>query len=135
MFLLDTNVVSEMRRKQCNKNLKRWIFKNDRSKYFISVVTIYEIQRGICAKENKDPVFAHILSDWIFSLKQNFNGRILSVTEDIAQEWGRISYTLGNINIDNLIAATAKVNNLIIATRNTRHFEQTGVSCVNPWEA
>lgn len=134
MFLLDTNVVSELRKKQCDRNVANWILANNRYKLFISVVTFYEIRRGICAQERRNPVFASALSEWLLALKRNFYGKILPVSEAIADEWGRISYLVRNNSVDNMIAATAKIHQLTIVTRNVRHFELTGVSCVNPWE-
>lgn len=134
-FLLDTNVVSELRKKNCDPNVRRWMNERAECEFFISVVTFYEIRRGICAQEKTNPVFAHDLSIWLQSLQRGFYGKILSVTEEIADEWGRISFAVHNTSTDNLIAATAKVYDLTIVTRNIKHFQQTGVACVNPWDS
>lgn len=134
MFLLDTNVVSELRKKHCNREVHHWIVERECDKIYISVVTLYEIRRGICAQAKTNPVFAHELSEWRNSLRHSFSGNVLPVTEEIADEWGRISFSMHNTSADNIIAATAKIHNLVVATRNIKHFRQTGVACVNPWE-
>lgn len=134
MFLLDTNVVSELRKKHSNLNVRRWVVEREENDFFISVVTLYEIRRGICGQEMTNPVFAHNLSLWLETLRRGFHGKILPVSEEIADEWGRISFAVRNTSSDNIIAATAKVHNLVVVTRNIKHFQQAGVPCINPWE-
>lgn len=134
MYLLDTMVISELRRKHCNHKVKQWRLSHLSIALFLSVASLFEISRGICAQEKSCPEFARELYTWIAKLKTEYNDRILLVTEEIAMEWGRISFLTCNYNLDNLIAATAKVHNLTVVTRNLRHFQLTGVPCVNPWE-
>lgn len=134
MYLLDTMVISELRRKHCNRKVKEWRLSHRPDALFLSVASLFEISRGICAQEKSRPEFAAELSMWMSKLREEYSDRILSVTEEISVEWGRISFLAGNYGLDNLIAATAKVHNLTVATRNIRHFELTGVACVNPWD-
>ena len=134
MYLLDTNVVSELRKKRCDPKVSAWAFENSGENMFLSVATFYEIRRGICAQERRNPLFAAELMQWINTLRRQFANRILPVSEDVAEEWGKISFLTKNTSTDNLLAATAKIHNLTVATRNIKHFKMTGVACVNPWE-
>lgn len=133
MFLLDTVVISELRKAQRNPGLVAWLQDKKDTDLFLSVLTIGEIRRGICKQEAKDPHFAHRLAIWLDSLLQFYRERLLPISSAIALEWGNISAHVGNSNADNLIAATAKVHRLTVITRNTKHFEDTGVPCLNPW--
>lgn len=134
MYLIDTMVISEFRKRNCDPKVEKWRLAIKRAALFISVVSLFEIRKGICAQEKTNPLFARELSVWIMVLQEDYRKRILPVTAKVAEEWGRISYTVGNSNADNIIAATAKVHNLTVATRNIRHFQAVGVSYVNPWE-
>lgn len=134
MFLLDTMVLSELRKKHCSSQVTLWMRERSVEQCFLSVVSFFEIRRGICQQEKFNPVFAQDLSLWLESLREEFYKRILPVTEEVADEWAKISWAVGNSNADTIIAATAKVHNLTIATRNIKHFRPIGVPCVNPWE-
>ncbi len=134
MFLIDTVVLSELRKKERNPGLVRWLKDKQDAELFISAVSIGEIERGICLQKSKDAVFAGKLSDWLAQLIFLYGDRILPVTTSVAIRWGKISADVGNSGADILIAATALEHNLIVVSRNEKHFTPTGVRCLNPWE-
>lgn len=134
MFLLDTVVVSELRKKVRNEQVNQWIVAHSTDPIFLSALTIGEIRRGIAIQEVKNPEFASSLKSWLENLLMYYgNERILPVTTEIALAWGDMSATLGNSSADLIIAATAKIHHLTIVTRNVRHFLGTGVNIYNPW--
>ena len=134
MFLLDTVALSELRKKERNPGLVRWIKNKQNIQLFISVVTIGEIERGVWLQKNKNAAFAAKLNDWLSQLLLLHKDRILPVTTSIAMRWGRLSALAGHAGADVLIAATALEHGLTVVTRNERHFAPTEVPCVNPWE-
>ena len=135
MFLLDTMVLSELRKKDCNPRLLRWSKDKRDAQFFISVMTIGEIERGICLQKNKDAVFAAHLKEWLSQLFLLHQDRILPVTTSVAACWGRLSANVGHAGTDVLLAATALEHDLTVVTRNERHFAALKVPCVNPWES
>jgi predicted nucleic acid-binding protein len=135
MILLDTVVLSELRKRGTSPQVIRWLTGYQDSDLFLSVVSIGEIERGIERKRTIDPVFAALLTRWIEDLLRLYGDRILPVTSAIARRWGNLSARLGNDSADLLIAATALTHGLKVATRNVRHFAPTGVEVINPFEA
>lgn len=133
MYLLDTMVISEFQKKVPDPKVASWLNSHSISCCYLSVITIGEIYKGICREENRNPQFALRLTQWVKTLKNKFDSRILPINNEIAKIWGMISYRTGNQSPDNLIAATAKVYDLTVVTRNIKHFNLTGVSCINPW--
>ena len=134
MFLLDTVVLSELRKKDRNPGLVQWIGDKNDNELFVSAVTIGEIERGICQQRAKDSAFAQKLTDWLAQLMLVYAERILPVTIPIARRWGQLSADLGRADADILIAASAIEHGLTVVTRNEKHFTPTGVRVVNPWE-
>ena len=135
MWLLDTMVISEIRKKTPDPNVVSWLASLSESSLFLSVVTVSEIQRGIVAQRRKDAVFARRLQQWMEILLRNYGERILPVTSDIARCWGELSAIVGHDGADLIIAATALQHGLTIATRNEKHFQPLGVKLVNPYLA
>ncbi len=133
MFLLDTVIISELRKKRPDAGVLRWISGQQDSQLFLSVVTLGEIERGIEKQRGVAPEFAEELATWIESLVSYYADRILPITPIIARYWGRLSARLGNEGADLLIAATGLVHGLTVVTRNTGHFEPAGVSVINPF--
>ena len=133
MFLLDTVVLSELRKTNRNPGLTAWIREQQDEDLFISVLTIGELRRGICMQERQNPAFAAQLALWLDAVQCRYGNRILPVSVSIAEEWGAMSARLGYGTADVLLAATAHVHHLTVVTRNVRHFEPTGVSWCNPW--
>ena len=137
-YLLDTCVISELIKNKPNKNVVKWIQKNDEQGYFISTLTFGEIYKGIekvTDKSRKDT-----LHQWVeHELKERFKNRTISIDMNIARTWGQIQ---GNAEregkpmpaIDSLIAATGLVYNLIVVTRNISDMKQSNVVLINPWD-
>ena len=132
MYLLDTNVVSEARRG--SPEAIAWIRSVKGRALHVSVITLGEIMRGIQLKERKDPRVAAMLAEWLIALRELHRETILPVTEAVALEWGRLSAKRSRNTADGLIAATARVHDLILVTRNVADFGDAGLSIVNPWD-
>ncbi|MDE2785422.1 MAG: type II toxin-antitoxin system VapC family toxin [Chloroflexota bacterium] len=134
MFLLDTDVLSSLRRSDRNPKLVRWVETHQTSNLHVSVVTIGEIERGIEQQRRRNPAFADELGNWLGRVLAFYQDRVLPVDVAIARRWGRLSATIGNNSVDLLIAATALEHGFTVVTRNVRHFMPTGVPTLNPIE-
>ena len=134
MFLLDTDVLSALRRRERNPGAVRWVEAQRTADIYISVVTVGEIERGIAQQQQRNPSFAQELALWLDRVLAWYSDRILSVDTATARRWGQLSATLGNDGADLLIAAAALEHGLTIVTRNVRHFAPTGVPVLNPLE-
>ena len=135
MYLLDTVIVSELRKRKPEAAVVRWISEQPDDQLFLSVVTLGEIERGIEKRRSADPGFADQLTAWLEGLTRMYGDRILPVTPSIALRWGRLSAQLGYDGADLLIAATALSHGLSVVTRNTSHFVPAGVAVINPFKA
>lgn len=134
-YLLDTVVISELRKRDRDPGVVGWIASQRSSALFLSVLTLGEIEKGIYRQRRLNPVFAGTLTEWLELTLQRYKDRILPVSVPIARHWGRLSGQLGHSGADLLIAATAMEHGLAIVTRNVRHFESTGVEVVNPFSS
>lgn len=136
MFLLDTVVLSELRKQpgQRNRNLVAWIGAIPSQDMYISVVTIGEIERGIERQRGANPPFANELAVWLDMILRIYDGRVLPVTVAVARRWGRLSQRIGNKGLDLAIAATALEHGLTVATRNVSDFSPTGTLVFNPFD-
>ena len=134
MLLLDTNVVSAVRRPDRHPRVSQWLAVQQPDALFLSAVTIGEIRRGITLQEGHDAPFAHDLTVWLNQLLTLFGDRVLAFDVSVAQHWGRLSAELGHDSPDLIIAATALEHGLTVVTRNVRHFEPTGVTVLNPFD-
>jgi predicted nucleic acid-binding protein len=137
MFLLDTVVISELRKplRQRNLNLVNWIEAVSSQDLFVSVVTIGEIERGIEGQRQLDPQFAASLAAWLDVVLRTYEGRFLPVDIAVARRWGRLSHQIGNKGLDLAIAATALEKGLAVVTRNVADFERMGVSVLDPFSS
>jgi predicted nucleic acid-binding protein len=133
MFLLDTVVLSELRRQQRNPGVVQWVAAQRPSDLFLSAVTIGEVERGIARQQSVNPDFAAALAAWLDAVLTLYADRILGIDTATARRWGRLSAQLGNDGADLLIAATALEHGLTVVTHNVRHFEPAGVAVVNPF--
>lgn len=133
MFLLDTDVISLLRRQDRHPSPARWLESQQPSDLFLSVVTLAELERGITGQRQRDPEFAHDLTVWLERTLDWFQDRVITVDAATARRWGRLSADLGHQSADLLIAATALEHGLTVVTRNVRHFEPTGVEILNPF--
>ncbi|HEY8017101.1 MAG TPA: type II toxin-antitoxin system VapC family toxin [Dongiaceae bacterium] len=136
MFLLDTNVLSELRRRdRTDRAVAAWADNLDPSDLFLSVVTILEIEAGAMMVGRRDEAQGAMLRAWIDDkVLPAFEGRILSVDLAVAQCCARLHVPDPRGERDALIAATAIVHRLTVATRNIADFRPTGVALLNPWE-
>ena len=135
MFLLDTNVVSESRRgRRGNPGVVAWLASVAITDLFISALVLGELRKGIAmSRRRQDYVQAENLDAWLRSLIHPFSERILPVDAEIADAWGEM-YAIRNVLIvDGLLAATAKVHNLTLVTRNTSQVQGLGVDLLNPF--
>lgn len=133
MILLDTVVLSELRKAKPNAGVLAYLSSQAADVTFLSALTIGEIEAGIERQRSQHPEFAVELAQWLVLMELQFAHCILPVTPAIAKLWGRLCVQTGNKGIDNLIAATALCHNLTIVTRNIKHFEPTGVRVFDPF--
>ncbi|MQP68374.1 PIN domain-containing protein [Niveispirillum sp. SYP-B3756] len=133
MFLLDTVVLSELRKRDRNPGIVAWISEQPTADLFISTVTIGEIERGIGLQRSKDAAFAASLTTWLDRVLTTYGERILPFDLKAARRWGRLSAGIGHEGADLMIAATGLEHRLTVVTRNVRHFQPTGVATLNPF--
>ncbi len=135
MFVLDTNVISELRRpNRAHPNVLAWANATPVTSTFISAITILEIELGTLLMERKDTAHAKVLRDWINTrVLQHFDGRILAVDAVVAQCCARLHVPVPRAERDTLIAATAIVHAMTVVTRNVSDFDGCGVKVLNPW--
>jgi toxin FitB len=131
-FLLDTNVVSEIRRGR-DQQVRAWAAGVEDVDLHLSVLTLGEIRRGIELLRNRDPTQAQVFAGWLGELHTRFADRIVSIDARVAEEWGHLNAPSPRSAVDSLIAATARVHGLTVVTRNTVDFEGCGVPLLNPW--
>lgn len=132
-FLLDTNVVSEIRRGR-DSNVAAWAGEVADAQLYLSVLTLGEIRKGIERLRVRDPSQADVFAAWIEQLRDHFADRIVSIDDRVAEEWGRLNAPAERKTVDSLIAATARVHDLTVVTRNTGDFEACDVEVLNPWQ-
>ena len=133
MFLLDTDVLSALRKRERHPAVTGWVERQRTSDLYLSVVTVDEIERGISKQRERDPLFARDLAEWLDTVLRWYGDRILAVDTATARRWGRLSDLLGHNSTDLLIAATALEHGLTVATRNVNHFEPTGAVVIDPF--
>lgn len=137
MYLLDTNVISELRKaksKHANKKVIKWAKNVSVSSLFLSVISILELEIGIHSMEHRDPTQGAILRSWMDAhVLTTFSERILFIDTAIAQRCAKLHVPNKKSDRDAIIAASALVHGMVVVTRNTRDFEQTGVEILNPW--
>lgn len=136
-FLLDTNVISELRRpERANKNVSRWVGDQDDVSMSCSCVSILELEIGALRTLRHDKLQGHMLRTWIDErVLPRFEGRIMPIDVRIALQCAALHVPNPRADRDAYIAATALVHDLVVVTRNTRDFAGTGVKLFNPWEA
>lgn len=137
MYILDTNVVSELRKARTGKidtNVATWAESMEASDLFISSITIMELELGILSVERRDAIQGSLLRSWFEQhVLPEFSGRTLPVDTAVALRCARLHVPDKRGERDALIAATALVHGMTVVTRNVVDFEPTGVSIINPW--
>lgn len=138
MYLLDTNVVSELRKAKSNKAnsaVVAWANSVPSASLFISVITVLELETGILLAERRDPTQGVVLRSWLNShALPAFADKVLPVDTAVAQRCAKLHVPDPRYDRDAIIAATSLVHDLAVATRNVDDFLPTGVSMINPWE-
>lgn len=139
MLLLDTNVVSELRKVRIGKadaNVARWVETLDTASLFVSVITIHELELGVLLAERRDPAQGATLRSWLeTSTLPAFDGRILPVDTAVARRAAQLHIPDPYPINDALIAATALIHGMTVVTRNFSDFEATGAPLLDPWRA
>ncbi len=138
MYLLDTNVVSELRKsrtRRADSNVVAWANSVAVNDLFLSVISVLEIEIGVSLSEHRDPLQGNALRNWLDGhVLPTFAGRILPVDTAVARLCAKFHVPDPLPDRDALIAATALVNGMIVVTRNVSDFAPTGVEIINPWE-
>ncbi|WP_235276137.1 type II toxin-antitoxin system VapC family toxin [Methylotenera sp. G11] len=138
MYVLDTNVVSELRKVRIGKadpNVATWAENVDAANLFVSAITIMELELGVLSIERKDATQGAMLRAWLEQhVLPEFSGRTLPIDTTIAQRCAKLHIPDKRGERDALIAATALVHGMTVVTRNVADFQSTGVTIFNPWE-
>lgn len=133
MYILDTNVISAVRRPDRAPNVAAWLRGKAERDLFISVITLGEIERGVRQQEVRDPAFASDLRAWLDRTVLLFSDRLLPFEAEDARIWGRLSAEIGHAGADLMIAASALRHAATVVTGNVRDFAPTGVALENPF--
>lgn len=137
MFLLDTNVVSELRKvgsKRIDLRVEKWAKSISGVQTFISAITIFELERGVLLTERRDRVQGSMLRKWLDDrVLTEYSDRIIPIDTNIARRCASLHVPNPMPDYDALIAATALEHCLILVTRNTKDFDKMGVKLLNPW--
>lgn len=133
-YLLDTNVVSELRKRDPDPHVLAWYATVTSAELFLSVLTIGEIRLGIERLRRKDQPQAGLLEEWLRGLQVTYRDHLIDVDAVVAEEWGRLNIPDPLPVIDGLLAASAKVRGWILVTRNIADLNRTGAILLNPFE-
>jgi len=134
-YLIDTNVISELRKgRRCDSNVSAWFASLADDEVYLSALTIGEIRRGTERIRRRDSKAAKRLDQWLGSIVEQYGEAILPVDRAVAERWGRLNVPDPLPLIDGLLAATALEHDLTLATRNVKDVARSGSPCVNPFE-
>jgi toxin FitB len=133
-FLLDTTIISDIRKPKANSALGKWVSAARPFDLYLSVLAIGEIRQGIERIRRRDGFQAEVYEEWLSRLRRDYADRILPITSEITEEWGKLNASNPVSSFDGLMAATAKVHNLTFVTRNVKDIVRTGVRYLNPFQ-
>ena len=133
MYILDTNVISAVRRPDRAPQVAAWLRGKAEQDLFLSVITLGEVERGIRQQEARDPAFANDLRTWLDKTVLLFSDRLLAFEAEDARIWGRLSAEIGHNGADLMIAASALRLGAIVVTGNVSDFTSTGAAVENPF--
>jgi predicted nucleic acid-binding protein len=134
-FLLDTNVISELRRARPNRRVVDWFDSVPASRVFLSVMVIGELRQGVERLSRRDPARAEAIGQWLGQLLTTYGDRIAPVTTEVAETWGRLNGPGQVPVVDGLLAATALVRDWTLVTRNISDMRSTGARLLDPFSA
>lgn len=132
-FLLDTNVLSELRRRIPDAGVAAWFDLVDSRQLYLSVLTVGEIRQGICRLQQCDRAQAAVFDQWLAGLLRAYSDRVVPITAEVTEEWGRLNVPNPVPVVDGLLAATAKVHDWTLVTRNISGVANTGARLHNPF--
>ena len=132
-YLLDTNVVSEIRKKAPDPSVSAWLVSVPDDELFLSVLVVGEIRQGIERLARRDLVQAEVFEQWLSQLVRDYGDRIVPITAPVAEAWGRLNDPDPVPVVDGLMAATALIHDWTLVTRNVDDVAATGVRCLNPF--
>lgn len=132
-YLLDTNVISELRRPSGDANVRAWFASVRGDDLHLSVLVTGEIRQGIERLRPRDPVRAQALERWLERLNRDFHDRVVGVDAAVADRWGRLNAGRPLPVVDGLLGATALVHDFTLVTRNVGDLEGTGVALLDPF--
>jgi len=134
-YLLDTNVVSELRKRQPDPSVLAWQSTVESADLFISVLTVGEIRLGVERLRRKDAASTEVIGHWLAGLVAGYQDHLVDVDARVAEEWGRLNAPDPLPVIDGLLAATAKVHGHTLVTGNVADLQRCGVALLNPFES
>jgi toxin FitB len=132
-FLLDTSVLSELRKRSPDAGVAAWFDSVDSRQLYLSVLTVGGIWQGICRLRRRDLAQAAVFDQWLAGLLRAYSDRVVPVTAEVAEEWGRLNVPDPVPVVDGLLAATAKVHDWTLVTRNISDIVGTGARLHNPF--
>jgi predicted nucleic acid-binding protein len=133
-YLLDTNIISELRKKNPNEGVIKWITETHPSQLYVSCISIGELRAGALKKLKQDKVAGEGLLKWVLNLTREYAEQILTIDLETCEEWADLLVIDSTNAIDGIIAAQAKEENMTLVTRNVKHFEMFGIRLLNPFE-
>jgi predicted nucleic acid-binding protein len=134
-YLLDTNIVSEARKPTPDAAVRTWLTSVPDEELYLSVLVVGEIRQGIERLRRRDPSQAVVFETWLSTLQRHYADRIVPITAEVAEEWGRLNVPDPLPVIDGLMAATARLRGWTLVTRNVADLERAEVRLLNPFEA
>lgn len=133
-FLIDTNVVSELRKRdRADVGVRAWFDEHQADQLWLSVLVVGELRRGVELLRRRDKRSGTRLSDWLDTVTHDFDDRIIPITIEVAERWAALNVPDPVPVVDGFLAATALERDLVLVTRNTTDIERTGVAVLDPF--